>query len=292
MLQQKLLSVFHYALNPNGFLVLGQAETRRRAGDAVLARRQEAPHLPQEGRRATAPTMTFPVDHASAGLPRGRSARRRRIAEPRRCSRARSSRVILDRYAPPGVVVDADLQIVQFRGQTGRVPRAGARRGEPEPAEDGARGAALRAAHGAAGGAQEPRRRCARPDCRCGRATAGRRSTLEVIPLADGGTRCTTSCCSTSHAPQAARAARPRRGRRRRRHAARGREGRRASAAAAARAGGQPRVPPVDHPGARSRQRGAAVGQRGDPLEQRGAAERPTRSSTRRRRSCSRPTRS
>ena len=31
-LQRKLLSVFHYALNPGGFLVLGQAETRRRAG--------------------------------------------------------------------------------------------------------------------------------------------------------------------------------------------------------------------------------------------------------------------
>ena len=29
------------------------------------------------------------------------------------------NRIINDRFAPPGVVVDADLQIVQFRGQTG-----------------------------------------------------------------------------------------------------------------------------------------------------------------------------
>src|SRR5262249_34837132 len=29
------------------------------------------------------------------------------------------SRVLMDRFAPPGVVVDSDMQIVQFRGQTG-----------------------------------------------------------------------------------------------------------------------------------------------------------------------------
>src|SRR5207248_8711837 len=30
-----------------------------------------------------------------------------------------ANRFIQERYAPPGVIVDQDLQIVQFRGQTG-----------------------------------------------------------------------------------------------------------------------------------------------------------------------------
>src|SRR5262249_40105086 len=31
-----------------------------------------------------------------------------------------ANRLILDKYAPPAVIVDHDLQIVQFRGQTGK----------------------------------------------------------------------------------------------------------------------------------------------------------------------------
>src|SRR6185503_11930185 len=33
---------------------------------------------------------------------------------------AEANRLVLDRYAPPGIIVDSDLQIVQFRGQTGK----------------------------------------------------------------------------------------------------------------------------------------------------------------------------
>src|SRR5262249_56664281 len=38
-----------------------------------------------------------------------------------------AERLVQDRYAPPGVVIDSDLQIVQFRGPTGRFlePAAG-----------------------------------------------------------------------------------------------------------------------------------------------------------------------
>ena len=49
--------------------------------------------------------------------------------------------------------------------------------------------------------------------------------------------------------------------------------GRVSSRTAGAGTGQQPRVPAVDHPGPRGRQRRAAVGERGDPVRQRGAAE-------------------
>src|SRR5205814_7350774 len=33
---------------------------------------------------------------------------------------AEANRLILDRYGPPGVIVNEEMRIVQFRGQTGR----------------------------------------------------------------------------------------------------------------------------------------------------------------------------
>jgi two-component system CheB/CheR fusion protein len=117
VLQKKLLSVFHYALNPGGFLMLGQAESVGAQANLFalvdkklrVHRKKDAPSLP---------AMAFPVDHAMASLPRGRKAG---LEGPgaEKILQVEVSRAIMERYAPPGVVVDSDLQIVQFRGQTG-----------------------------------------------------------------------------------------------------------------------------------------------------------------------------
>jgi two-component system CheB/CheR fusion protein len=116
-LQRKLLSVFHYALNPRGFLVLGQAESVGAQGTLfTVVDKKLRIHRKKEG--PLAPSMTFPVDHSAAGLPRG-GARNGDGSPSERVLQGEVSRAILDRYAPPGVVVDSDLQIVQFRGQTG-----------------------------------------------------------------------------------------------------------------------------------------------------------------------------
>jgi two-component system CheB/CheR fusion protein len=116
-LQRKLLSMFHYALNPGGFLMLGQAESVGAQGTLfTLADKKLRIHRKKEG--PAGPSMTLPAGHVPAGVPRGRS---RDGDEPpsEKVLQGEVSRAILDRYAPPGVVVDSDLQIVQFRGQTG-----------------------------------------------------------------------------------------------------------------------------------------------------------------------------
>src|ERR1044071_2137179 len=114
-LQKKLLSIFHYALNPNGFLVLGQAETIG-AQAALFSlvdkkfrihRKRMTPDVPA----ATVP-MNYPVTPAAKKM----------LSEPPSIERALQSevtRIINDRFSPPAVVIDADMQIVQFRGQTG-----------------------------------------------------------------------------------------------------------------------------------------------------------------------------
>jgi two-component system CheB/CheR fusion protein len=115
LLQQRLISVFHYALNTQGFLVLGQAETvGAQVGLFSLAdkkfriyRRKAAARVP----------MAIHVDYTPPGIPKKRQAQDAPQAE--KALQTEVSRIIFDRYAPPGVVVDNDLQIVQFRGQTG-----------------------------------------------------------------------------------------------------------------------------------------------------------------------------
>jgi len=117
VLQRKLLSVFHYALNTGGFLMLGQAESvGAQTMLFTLVDKKLRIHRRKDG--PVAPTLTFPVDHGAGGLARGR-ARPNDAPGAEKMLQIEVSRAILDRYAPPGVVVDSDLEIVQFRGQTG-----------------------------------------------------------------------------------------------------------------------------------------------------------------------------
>jgi two-component system, chemotaxis family, CheB/CheR fusion protein len=115
VLQKKLLSIFHYALNQNGFLMLGHAETV--GAQVELFSLVDKKYRVHRKKAATAPpTMTFPADY-SVGLATKKPQAKAAAVE--KFLQTEVSRVIMDRFAPPGVVVDTDMQIVQFRGQTG-----------------------------------------------------------------------------------------------------------------------------------------------------------------------------
>ncbi|GMU21112.1 MAG: chemotaxis protein CheB [Phycisphaerae bacterium] len=113
-LQKKLMSIFHYALKSTGFLVLGAAETV--GAGTELFRSADRKHRIYR-RRATeaVPSFQFPLEYATRA-PRERTTSR----ESREgASIVRDAdRIVLERYAPPGVIVTRDLQIVHFRGQT------------------------------------------------------------------------------------------------------------------------------------------------------------------------------
>ena len=115
--QSRLINVFHYALKSTGFLMLGSAETigvhgdlfavaekknrvyRKKLGDALADMHFSVPFTRPMGGR------TSPV----ADEPRGTANLQGEV-----------NRLMLDRYTPPGVLVNEDLRIVQFRGQTGK----------------------------------------------------------------------------------------------------------------------------------------------------------------------------
>ena len=108
--QRKVLGVFHYALKPSGFLLLSPAETIGAQADlfSVVDKRHK---LYLKKHVAIRPEMDFASQRASS---------KRVELPPRGDLRYEADRAILHRYSPPGVVVDGELQIVEFRGQTGK----------------------------------------------------------------------------------------------------------------------------------------------------------------------------
>jgi two-component system, chemotaxis family, CheB/CheR fusion protein len=118
-LQRKLLPLLHYALRPNGILFLGPSETISHYRDLFEVR---------DGRHkfyAKRPLqkridMTFPIGVAAPGTaPSKRRGGATAIARESPLDGQREAeRVLLKHFAPAGVLIDADAEILQFRGET------------------------------------------------------------------------------------------------------------------------------------------------------------------------------
>ncbi|HWQ90863.1 MAG TPA: chemotaxis protein CheB [Clostridia bacterium] len=121
-LQQRIIPSFHYALKPEGFLFLGASESigaftslfepvnRKHKIYARNPGPSSTPYLGMVSRqpdtRETAPspprTPTTPAEVQPAPVNAQREA----------------DRVALNRYVPPGVLLNAEWQVLQFRGDT------------------------------------------------------------------------------------------------------------------------------------------------------------------------------
>ncbi len=118
--QQKLLPTLHYALKPHGFLWLGSSETIGSHRD--LFELEEPKH--QVYSRKPGPTR-LPSGTAAAG---GAAIRPLLAQVPGRSREAsaggteaqrEADRILLAKYAPAAVLINAGLEILQFRGDTG-----------------------------------------------------------------------------------------------------------------------------------------------------------------------------
>ncbi len=116
VLQQKIMPALHYALKSEGFLWLGGSETigtHRNLFEALDAKHKIFVKNPdaRPGRRY------FPMQPGwEPRTPFGPFAAKRSDATdlPRE-----ADRLLSNRFAPPGVVVSAELDILQYRGDTG-----------------------------------------------------------------------------------------------------------------------------------------------------------------------------
>ncbi|HEX4772865.1 MAG TPA: chemotaxis protein CheB [Bryobacteraceae bacterium] len=111
--QRHVLPVFHYALKPNGLLMLGSAETTAAAADLFIP--ADPPHKIYT-RRGITPRLPLEIALGSAGhdgtpmgVPVGSSALE---------VQKKLDRVIQSKYSPDAVLINAEFQIVQFRGHT------------------------------------------------------------------------------------------------------------------------------------------------------------------------------
>jgi len=123
-MQKKLMPLFHYSLNPGGVLFLGSAETVGTFTDLFAPLN----HKLRLFRRHTSGLRAEPVDFPSSfapPLPDG--------SEPRRAShapvnfQALADQLVLDRFAPPAVLVNDKGNILYVSGRTGKYlePAAG-----------------------------------------------------------------------------------------------------------------------------------------------------------------------
>jgi two-component system CheB/CheR fusion protein len=115
-LQRKLLSMFHYALKPDGVLVLGHAESIGYHSDLFAPMNKKNKIYRKKAVTATAPVMDMfrgPVRPETAVSPASRGPNETKLVLND------ATRILMERFAPPSVLLDQQFHVVQFNGQTG-----------------------------------------------------------------------------------------------------------------------------------------------------------------------------
>ena len=124
VLQKKMFTIFHYALKQNGFLILGTSESVGRFADlfGLLDKKykvyfKKAVLTPMSydfpAREYAATLADIVGESGQASLSAGS------IAGNINDVQKATDRIVLSRYAPAGVIINSNLEIIQFRGRTG-----------------------------------------------------------------------------------------------------------------------------------------------------------------------------
>ncbi|MGO9255724.1 MAG: chemotaxis protein CheB [Bryobacteraceae bacterium] len=115
VLQKKVMAIFHYALKPSGFLLLGKSESN--GGFADLFTMIDREHKICSKRPAE-PGRLFDLSRAAGYEKAIREAAMNAEAQARFDVQKEADRIVLGQYAPAGLLVNENLQILHFRGQT------------------------------------------------------------------------------------------------------------------------------------------------------------------------------
>ena len=116
-LQKKVIPAFHYALKPGGFLLLGSSET---VGEF-------SQYFSPENKACKIYTKTTSLTAPQLELPGARPIFLGPSPPPEKVSftvsleaeaQKESDRIVLSKYAPAGVIVNANMDVLQFRGST------------------------------------------------------------------------------------------------------------------------------------------------------------------------------
>jgi two-component system, chemotaxis family, CheB/CheR fusion protein len=117
-LQRKIVPILHYALRPSGFLMLGNSESAAAFPDLfgpadkkhkIFAKKTVAGRLHYDFSKNRYPRET----------PVAASPREQKDTADGTSQQAEADRIVLTNYAPPGVVINENMEILQFRGSLG-----------------------------------------------------------------------------------------------------------------------------------------------------------------------------
>lgn len=109
ILQKRAFPIFHYALKPKGFLILGTAETALSFSDLFFTvnRNQK---IYKKKASSSAPRLDFsapnPPLSQAIKIPEFELKNFEELA----------NKIVLEKHSPPGVIINDDLSIIQFRG--------------------------------------------------------------------------------------------------------------------------------------------------------------------------------
>lgn len=121
ILQKKIMSSFHYALNNNGYLVLGKSETATTATHLftpvdkkvkIYAKKKDS-SAKAMFELSFAPPEPNPGDDVFQRKPA------RKTSQPHQDLERTMDQLLLSKYIPASVLVNGELDILQFRGATG-----------------------------------------------------------------------------------------------------------------------------------------------------------------------------
>ncbi|MHB8745246.1 MAG: chemotaxis protein CheB, partial [Gammaproteobacteria bacterium] len=117
-LQKRVMPVFHYALSPNGLLMLGVSEAIGAFSELFRPLNDKKIKIYL---KKNVPSRTF-LESRAASLPRAPSGDPKVAKEPVVTEggslQDEADRVTLSRYAPASVLCDDDLSVLRFRGDT------------------------------------------------------------------------------------------------------------------------------------------------------------------------------
>lgn len=114
ILQKKALTTFHYALKENGYLLLGKSESIGAAADLFSVFNKNEKLYIRKNVQGRFPYIAQEVTGKSI---KEKNSSVRKVRED---FQKNADDLLLSKYSPPGVVVNELLEIVQFRGSTGK----------------------------------------------------------------------------------------------------------------------------------------------------------------------------
>ncbi|MET0462733.1 MAG: CheR family methyltransferase [Chitinophagaceae bacterium] len=120
--QKKVLATFHYALNPEGYLLLGQSETTATTPQLFTVVEKKVKVYTRK--KNSGPGLLPPPDYRYRN-PRNLTdeisdSKKKLFKSPASTTSldAAINSLLLTKYVPPGVVINQQMEIMQFRGNT------------------------------------------------------------------------------------------------------------------------------------------------------------------------------